>query len=289
MPSSLSTKGMAISTVGILHHPGIESSRPLAQQVYNWLAQQGLTVWLASTVDIGQRPFDIGQTSLLVVLGGDGSMLQTAQLATHYNIPIFGINLGKVGFLSEAEPDEWQEKLGAVLAGQCWLENRLMLHAQLQRHGRVVHAFTALNELVVGRGAQARVVRFQLSVDGDLVTHYTADALIVATPTGSTAYAMAAGGPLLPPQLQNLAVVPVAPHLSFNRALILHETAVIEIKLNMDHEAYITPDGRHGIAVQDGDSVIIKKSDKASVFVRVESAGYFYRRLMARLGHMRHE
>lgn len=286
MPTSLPTN---ITTVGILHHPGIAASRPLAQEVYRWLADRKVAVWLASTVDISQRPLDIGQTDLLVVLGGDGSMLQTAQLATRYDIPIFGINLGKVGFLSEAEPDAWQEKLSAVLAGQFWLEKRLILQAQHQRYGRVLHTFTALNELVVGRGAQARVVHFQLSVDGDLVTQYTADALIVATPTGSTAYAMAAGGPLLPPQLQNLVVVPVAAHLSLNRALILHETAVIEIKLAMDHEAYITPDGRHGIAVQDGDSVIIKKSDNACTFVRVESAGYFYRRLMNRLGHMRQE
>jgi NAD+ kinase len=276
-------------TIGILHHPRIPESRPLAQEVYDWLAAQGVAVWLASTWEMAETQQQIQESSLLVVLGGDGSMLQAARMATACNVPLFGINLGKVGFLSEAQPEEWQQKLARVLQGDYWIEKRLMLNAGLQRDGRTLHTFTALNDLVIGRGAQARVVHFQLSVDGDLVTTYTADALIVATPTGSTAYAMAAGGPLLPPQLQNFVIVPVAAHLSFNRALILHETAVIAIKVNTDHEAYITPDGQHGIVVQDEDSIIIKKDNHFCTFARVESAGYFYRRLMARLGHIRQD
>lgn len=275
--------------IGILHHPRISESRPLAEEVYAWLAGQGVAVWLASTWQMAEMQPQIEASTLLVVLGGDGSMLQTARAATACGVPLFGINLGKVGFLSEAQPEEWPEKLARVLAGNYWTERRLMLSAAMERDGRVLHTFTALNDLVVGRGAQARVVQFQLAVDGDLVTTYTADALIVATPTGSTAYAMAAGGPLLPPQLQNFVIVPVAAHLSFNRALILHETAVIAIKLSMDHEAYITPDGQDGIAVQDGDSIIIKKDDHFCAFARVESPGYFYRRLMARLGHIRQD
>jgi NAD+ kinase len=278
-----------MQAIGILHHPRIPASRPLAQEVYDWLAAQNKAVWMASTWEMAGMQARIEASSLLVVLGGDGSLLRVARVSTPFGIPLFGINLGKVGFLSEAQPEEWQQKLGRVLTGDYWTEKRLMLNAALHRNGRVVDTFTALNDLVVGRGAQARVVRFQLSVDGDLVTTYTADALIVATPTGSTAYAMAAGGPLLPPQLPNLVVLPVAAHLSFDRSLILHETAEIAIKVNMDHEAYITPDGRHGIAVEDGDVVVIKKDDYCCTFARVESAGYFYRRLMARLGHIRQD
>lgn len=275
--------------IGILHHPRIPASRPLARQVYDWLVARGADAWLSSTWDMAEMQPAIAESTLLVVLGGDGSLLQAARIATACNVPLFGINLGKVGFLSEAQPEEWQSKLTRVLAGEYWTEKRLMLNAALVRDGRVIDTFTALNDLVVGRGAQARVVRFQLSVDDDLVTTYAADALIVATPTGSTAYAMAAGGPLLPPQLQNLIVLPVAAHLSFDRALILHETAVIAIKVMMDHEAYITPDGQHGIAVENDDVVVIKKDANFCTFARVESTGYFYRRLMARLGHIRQD
>ncbi len=275
--------------IGILHHPRIPASRPLAQQVYDWLVARDVAAWLSSTWDMAEMQPAIAESTLLVVLGGDGSLLQAARIATACNVPLFGINLGKVGFLSEAQPEEWQSKLTRVLAGEYWTEKRLMLNAALVRDGRVINTFTALNDLVVGRGAQARVVRFQLSVDDDLVTTYAADALIVATPTGSTAYAMAAGGPLLPPQLQNFVVLPVAAHLSFDRALILHETAVIAIKVNMDHEAYITPDGQHGIAVENDDIVVIKKDANFCAFARVESTGYFYRRLMARLGHLRQD
>jgi NAD+ kinase len=257
--------------------------------VFDWLAARGVKVWLSPTWDMTDMRSEVEGSSLLVVLGGDGSLLQASRIATTCNVPLFGINLGKVGFLSEAQPEEWQEKLSRVLAGDFWIEKRLMLSAALERDGLVTHTFTALNDLVVGRGAQARVVRFQLWVDGDLVTTYAADAMIVATPTGSTAYAMAAGGPLLPPQVQNFVVLPVAAHLSFDRALILHETAVIAIKVYMDHEAYITPDGQHGIAAQNGDVIIIKKDANFCTFARVESTGYFYRRLMARLGHMRQD
>lgn len=162
-----------------------------------------------------------------------------------------------------------------------------MLSARIRRNGRILHTFSVLNDVVVGRGRQARVVRYQLQVDGDHVTNYTADALIVATPTGSTAYSMAAGGPLLPPQLPNFVVVPVAPHLTFDRAIIFHEQAEIAITVHMDHEAYLTPDGTDGILLENEDVVLVTKSEDSCTFARVESSGYFYRRLMGRLGYSR--
>jgi len=226
-------------------------------------------------------------SDLLVVLGGDGSLLRAASFSSKCDVPIFGINLGRVGFLSEAQPDDWPEKLGRVLSGEFWTENRLMLSARIRRNGRILHTFSVLNDVVVGRGRQARVVRFQLHVDGDHVTNYTADALIVATPTGSTAYSMAAGGPLLPPQLPNFVVVPVAPHLTFDRAIIFHEQAEIAITVHMDHQAYLTPDGTDGILLEDEDVVLVTKAKDSCKFARVESSGYFYRRLMGRLGYSR--
>jgi NAD+ kinase len=274
----------SIGLIGILHQAKISESHSLAAEIAEWLALQGVASWVCSTDEEELAIEQMNQAALLVVLGGDGSTLHAARLALPHNIPIFGINLGRVGFLSEARPGNWQGRLGKVLRGEYWRENRLMLHAALRRGGQILDTFTALNDVVVGRGAHVRVVRFELQVDEDLVTRYTADALIVATPTGSTAYSMAAGGPLLPPQLQNFVVVPVAAHLSLNRALVLHEEAEIAIRVHMDHEATLTADGQARRLLQDGDEVIVRKHEYHACFARVESSGYFYRRLMGRLG-----
>lgn len=275
--------------IGILHQPRIPETAAMAGEIQGWLAAQGVTAWAGSTWDEEAVNGNMGQFSLLIVLGGDGSTLRAARLSVPHGVPIFGINMGRVGFLSEAQLDNWQEKLTKVLQGAYWLERRLMLHAALERNGRILNTLTALNDIVVGRGRQARVLRLTLYVDGDHVTRYTADALIVATPTGSTAYSMAAGGPLLPPQLQNFVVVPVAAHLSLDRALVLHEEAEIAIEVQMDHEASLMADGQDGISMEDGDKVIVRKHDHYCSFARVESSGYFYRRLMRRLGHARQQ
>jgi NAD+ kinase len=208
-----------------------------------------------------------------------------ARMAVPHEIPIFGINLGRVGFLSEARPDNWPEKLNRVLSGEYWIERRLMLRAEVVRRGDSLADLTALNDVVVSRGAQVRVVRFHLYVDGDHVTSYTADGLIAATPTGSTAYSMAAGGPLLPPQLQNFLVLPVAPHLSFERPLVLHQEANVKIRVETEHEAIATADGQDAISLQFGDEVNINKHSCDSVFARVDGPSYFYLRLMQRLSY----
>lgn len=276
-----------MNRIGILHHPKIVEAAPLATAVCGWLQERGLTAWIEDDWDNEDLDAQLAETELLLVLGGDGSLLRATRLAMPHHIPVMGINMGRVGFLTEAQPTDWQVRLERVLAGDFWLERRLLAHATLWRDGRSLNEFIALNDVVMGRGAQARVLRLELRVDGDVVTTYTADALIVATPTGSTAYSMAAGGPLLPPQLQNFVVVPVAAHLSLDRALVLHEEAEIAIQVFMDHEAMLTADGQQGVALVDGDQIIITKHDEYAAFVRVDNAGYFYRRLLQRLGFLR--
>ena len=273
--------------IGIVYHPKIPNSEPLAVEVCEWLETQEVSAWVGSTFDEEAIHARGSNFSLLVVLGGDGSTLRAARMMMPYKVPIFGLNMGRVGFLSEANPTNWQTRLQKVLQGGHWLEWRLTIDASLHRNGRVIDTFAALNDVVVGRGKHARVLRLQLRVDNDLVTTYTADALIVATPTGSTAYSMAAGGPLLPPRLQNFVVVPVAAHLSLDRALVLHEEAEIDIRVEMDHEATLTADGQGGVAIENGDHVIVKKHAQPACFARVDSSGYFYRRLMRRLGYVK--
>ena len=273
-----------MNRVGILQQPRIHESAALGDEVHRWLAERGVASWTAAPWDDEPIAAPLNETDLVIVLGGDGSTLRAARWTVPFNVPIFGINVGRVGFLSEATPESWRDKLARVLAGDFWLERRLLLHAELWRDNGLVQPFMALNEVVIGRGAQARVIRLHLRVDDDLVTTYIADALIVATPTGSTAYAMAAGGPLLPPQLQNFVVVPVAAHLSLNRPLVLHENARIAIQVDMSHEAYLTADGQKSVNVESGDTVVITKHEQPCLFARVESTGFFYRRLMGRLG-----
>mgnify|MGYP003618681929 CR=1 FL=1 len=273
-----------MNLIGIVEQPRIPDSQPLGKEVAGWLAERGVQTWTAAPWDDEAIAEPLHETGLVIVLGGDGSTLRAARWTVPYSVPIFGINVGRVGFLSEATPENWPEKLERVLRGDFWTERRLLLHAELWRGKTLIQPFSALNEVVVGRGAQARVIRLHLRVDDDLVTTYIADALIVATPTGSTAYAMAAGGPLMPPQLQNFAVVPVAAHLSLNRPLVLHEDARISIQVEMSHEAYLTADGQKSTPVENGDEVLITKHERPCYFVRVENPGYFYRRLMGRLG-----
>ncbi len=272
---------------GILHHPLIPQARPMAEDVAAWLTAYGQKSWLGSIEDADDQADKIAQSQLLIALGGDGSVLHTARVAAIVKVPVFSINLGKLGFLTEANLDDWQQRLQKYLDGEFRLEKRLMLQASVERNDKSVAEILALNEIVIGRCEQVRVVRFQLFVDGDFVAAYTADSLITATPTGSTAYAMAAGGPIMPPELPNFMVLPVAPHLSLDRALVLHDAAEIVIRPIFDHSAIINGDGQNSITLETGDFIRIRRSPFDSLFVRIEDSSYFYRRLNARGGGLR--
>lgn len=270
--------------IGLLDHPKISRSQHLASEVALWLRAQGHTVWQGSIWQEDGLETHLPVSRLLVVLGGDGSILRAARLAAPHHVPIFSINLGKVGFLSEAQPEEWAVKLAEVVAGRYWLERRLMLTATVYRAGTALPAQTALNEVVVGRGRQARVIRVDLSVNDDHVTTYLADGVIAATPTGSTAYALAAGGPILAPDLANYLLIPVAPHWSLDRALVLPHQAVVRLQIFMDHEATLTADGQTATELVNGDEIVIQQAAYDAHFARVNHPSYFFRRLVDALG-----
>jgi NAD+ kinase len=272
-----------MTVVGVLYSSHVSSAEALALEIESWLAGRHVTTWVSPVREMSSQCEHIEGSNLFVVLGGDGTTLAVAREAAPLGIPVFGVNLGRVGFLSEASPGEWQSKLERVINGDYWLERRLMLRAEVRRAGKFVGELNALNDVVVSRGEQVRVVRFHLFVDGDHVTTYTADGLIVSTPTGSTAYSMAAGGPLLPPQLKNFLIIPVAPHLSFERPVVLHQEAVVKIAVEMRHVALATADGQDAVHLQNGDEVLVMKHRDESLFARVDGQSYFYHRLMQRL------
>jgi NAD+ kinase len=200
-----------------------------------------------------------------------------------HGVPIVGLNMGRLGFLSELTPDDWREKLPRILTGDFWVEERMMLHAKALRGGTAFDEYQALNDVVISRGSLARIIRADTHIDGGHLVTYAADGVIVATPTGSTAYALAVGGPIMPPELHNILVIPIAPHLSLERAIVLSEGAVVDLHISTDHEAILTVDGQFALALADGDQVIVRASPHQARFARVQERTYFYKTLMARL------
>jgi NAD+ kinase len=272
-----------MNKIAVFYNSSIPEASPVAGDIGDWIAGKDIDVWMGETSQRTDLEQVIDGCGLMVVLGGDGTTLLGARIGAPHGVPIFGVNLGKVGFLSETNPAEWQGKLDKVIRGEFWIEKRLMLRAIVSRDDQPIATLSALNDIVVSRGSMVRMVRFHLFVDGDHVITYAADGLIAATPTGSTAYSMAAGGPLLPPRLQNFLVLPVAPHLSFERPIVFHQEAKINIRVEMEHEAIVAADGQDAITLQSGDEVTIGKHSCESHFARVDGPSYFYHRLMQHL------
>jgi NAD+ kinase len=219
---------------------------------------------------------------LLVAVGGDGTMLRASHLCAPSGLPILGINTGRVGFLIQVDGKEWRPSLELLLKGEYWIEQRMMLRVELRRSGDSLGIWHALNEAVVTRGPSVRPVRLSASVDGRLLANYTADGLIAATPTGSTAYALAAGGPILPPDLRNMLLVPIAPHLSVDRAVVLAEGASVGITLRSG-DAVLSIDGQIPVGLADGDVVDVHAGDYDARFIRFSDPGYFYRNITSHM------
>jgi len=269
--------------VGILHHPRIIESHKLAEDIAAELQPLGAQIWIGSGWDEDAIRAEVAQLDLLITLGGDGSLLRAARISAPHGVLLLGVNLGRVGFLTEVKRDEWQSSLPHVLAGRYRIEERLMLRAESRRGEDVLGVHDALNDVVMGRGNLARVVRVHTHIDGDHLTQYVADGLIVSTATGSTAYALAAGGPILPPTLKNILLIPIAPHLSMDRAVVLDQGATVEMRAVTDHRALLTVDGQSEVMLMDGDRVTVRASPHVARFVRTHSPAHFYRTLMARL------
>ena len=268
---------------GLLHHPKIDESRRLAQETEVALRHLGATVWSTSAWEESEVLRRACEADLLIAFGGDGTIVRTARITAGCNLPILGVNLGRLGFLAELQPWELRDNLEVLLSGDFWLEERLMLHADLQRGQRVVQSFEALNDVVVSRGRIARVVRVDVYVNGQHLTQYVADGVIVATPTGSTAYSLAAGGPIVDPCLFNLLLKPIAPHLTVATAVVLPREAQVHLELHTEYDSTCTVDGQVDVPLENGDLVVVTASRNVCRFVRLGDRNYFYRTLLERL------
>ena len=270
--------------IAIAGHPQLEEALDEAVQVAYFLEQRGATVATGLLYDEPLRSDVLqGKFDALIAIGGDGTMLRAGHLCGPAQVPILGINLGRFGFLMEIQQKAWRTLLPRLLTGDYWLEQRMMLCAEQWRDDQCLGTWEVVNEVVVSRGKMLRPVHLDTYVDGRYLTTYVADGLIAATPTGSTAYGLAAGGPILPPELRNILLVAVAPHLSLDRAIVLAEGSSVSVTVRSDHPAVLSVDGQEPVKLKDGDQMVAHASQHTLQFIRFQDPGYFYRNLTAHM------
>lgn len=264
-----------------------KKNQPLAStfaaEVMSWLRQRGLEVLLeedlARSLAIERDYVDSdlpGQSDLVVILGGDGTLISVARHLGAQEKPILAVNLGSLGFLTEITRDETFSTLERVLAGEYELSRRMKLDCLVLRAGIEVGHYSVLNDVVINKGALARIIDMEATVNGQYLTTFKADGLIVATPTGSTAYNLAAGGPIIDPQVNSLVITPICPHTLTNRPLIVPGDAVIRLRVTFDDQmVHLTADGQVGMQLQLGDIVELQQSTVHTLLIKSPTKDYF--------------
>ncbi len=273
----------SIHRVLVVAKPSHPEARRLADEVARWLAARGVVGLLeARTAEAVGRgagvPLDAlpDDLDLVVVAGGDGTLLGVARVAIPRGLPILGVNLGSLGFLTELQPDEVFRGLDATLDGRFEIEERVALRVRPTRRGEADAEYAVLNDAVITKTALARMITLDARVDGAPVATYTADGLIVATPTGSTAYNLSAGGPILDPRMAAIVIAPICPHAMSYRPLVVPGSVVVEVVLRSDGEAvYLTLDGQIGFPLGVDDSVRIDRHPHPVRLVRTAPRSFF--------------
>jgi len=255
--------------VGIVSKPNKPEVAQIVPSLAEWLRRNSYefivdpeTAPYAPGVEtVSREEMGTRQLNFVIVLGGDGTLLSAARAVSRAGIPILGVNLGALGFLTEVPLDVLYPTLDSIDKGSCDIDVRSMVHCEVGRNGSTIASFDALNDVVVGKGTIARLNHCDVYIDKVFVSRYQADSLIVSSPTGSTAYSLAAGGPILMPNVEAFAVTPVSAHSLTHRPLVVRDTSQIEIVvMTGDEEAYLSIDGQAGMPMLDGDRVYCRKS-----------------------------
>lgn len=275
---------MPVHRVGIVLKPNKPEAGAVVQELIAWLQQRDREVLLDPEASAacpacgpGRSRADVAaQADLIVVLGGDGTILSISRLMGLRQVPILGVNLGGLGFLTEVALPELFSTLEAVLKEDYAVSRRQMLAAQVRRAGASAGEYEALNDLVINKTAPSRIVELETFVNGEYVATYRADGLIVASPTGSTAYCLSAGGPILYPTLPALVVIPICPHTLTNRPLVLPDSARIEVvQRSSSEDVHLTVDGQVDVVLQHRDSVVVRRSAHVITLVKSPKLNYF--------------
>ncbi|HIA32159.1 MAG TPA: NAD(+) kinase [Nitrospinaceae bacterium] len=283
MAFNKTTDGEKAKKIGVFCKPKAPSATDILGRLIPWLRKQNYHIFLDTgtaaiineTSSYEKREIS-QQADLLIVLGGDGTLLSVAQAAHPYNIPILAVNLGSLGFLAEISIDELYPTLENILAGKFEIENRMLLNACIWRNGEKVEDHNVLNDVVINKGAVARVINLQVLVNGQYMTSYRADGLIIATPTGSTAYSLSAGGPIIHPSMHTLVLSPICPFTLTNRSILIPDQSIIQVKLAAEYDdVRVTLDGQEGYDMRAGDILKIKKTKTSLQLIRGPNKNYY--------------
>ena len=271
---------------GIVYHPKIAAAKTLAEQLSEFLPSLKATAWICSAWDEEGVKAQAPGTDVVLSIGGDGTILRVARAITPQGIPIVGINLGHLGFMAELNTEDIMDNLPHIISGEGWIDQRAMLEIELLPSSRGKPSpkpFHALNDAVVGRGAFSRVVYVKTTINDQLFTTYKADGVIISTATGSTGYSLAAGGPILYPQAEEILLKPISPHLTMAHCLVLPPTATVGLEVRTDHQAMLSIDGQLDLELQDGNKVKVKRSPYSARFMRIHPPNSFYGTLEEKL------
>ena len=270
--------------IGFVYNALVEDAPLLIESLVTGL-DLGQRSWVSSAYDVSEREVDFPDTSLVVVAGGDGTILRTIHSIAAYSIPVVAVNMGRVGFMSELRVQEAQERLPHYLNGNVRVERRMMLRAIVtDADGSEVLSMDALNDVVVGRKGVAHLLDIDTVVDDEFLTTYRADALVVSTPTGSTGYALSAGGPIFFPEALMMMLQPVAAHTGLRDGLVLPHDTQIVLSTGEDKTALVSVDGLEDMELPPGSKVSISRSPHEARFLRSKPRTAFYNELTRRLG-----
>ena len=273
-----------MTRVGLIAKPDAPAAPRVIRQVVEWLATHGMTAVLeketagllpSASVQAASKAELPGQVDLLIVLGGDGTLLSMARAVGDLGVPILGVNLGGLGFLTATTLEEMLPALEAVRVGAMAIEERMVLGARLIRNGQTVGEYSALNDVVITKPAMSRIVDLSVSVGGRHATAYRADGLIISTPTGSTAYNLSTGGPILFPTMDAVVLTPICSHTLTNRPIVLPATQRISITLLTDQDVMLTLDGQVGFALKANDTVEVRRAAARTRLLRVPQKHFF--------------
>ncbi len=269
---------MTVKRIGFAYNPTIEAAVELSARAAGWCQVRGIKEWQAPSGETAALLRELTTTDLLVVLGGDGTFLRAARAVSEVDVPLLGINLGKVGFLSKAEAADFETVLGLIADGDFRIDERMAIEGRILRGagrfhegaGRIARPVPtgketrhfALNDVVVARGSLARVCRLDVEIDDSHLATFIADGLIVASPTGSTGYSFSAGGPIVDPVSRNLIVTPIAAYLSAIRSVVASPSQVVRCTIVDAHEALVSIDGREDLPVAVGDVVEVRAVER---------------------------
>ncbi|PKM47563.1 MAG: NAD(+) kinase [Firmicutes bacterium HGW-Firmicutes-8] len=273
-----------MNSIGIIINLEKPNVQAITEQIANWLQHHGKEVLVAG---VGPQHEQAGiitcaedelaeRAQCIIVLGGDGTLLSSARTIAARGIPLFGVNLGQLGFLTEIELPDLTPALEKLISGQYEIEERMMIEATVLRNGAEISSFYALNDAVITKGAFARLIRLKTIVNDEYVDVYPADGLIVSTPTGSTAYSLSAGGPLVAPNLELMIVTPICPHTLYARPLVIDKESIVRVELlETQAEVMLTIDGQSGFQLVSYDEVIVRQAPFKAKFLKLNQRGFY--------------